>query len=746
MLPPLRGGKSSEGFYKKPNDKYLFDIKEYRIIRNISKGGFGIVNLVQNKKSGNKYAAKTNLIQTENQSKLFVSREVRILIKIQHPTIIQFRGFSYQDFDGNQNVTILMDFMNEGSLAELIEKEQRGLCPSNYDDTKRQIILVGIARGMMTLHKNHIIHRDLKPENILLDGDFNPRITDFGLSKFFDPNNSMKQSMTDTGTAPYMAPEVIEGDRYNTKADVYSFGILMYEVVTGKRAYYDLLHGKKKINSFQLQNRVFNGLRPAIEEGDMKKGIQLMIEKCWSSDPKQRPTFRELFNKLSLSDTDDVLEFEENNQNQIIDEKEEIESEDDEIRLKKFCLENVDCSELFDYIDKIIIEPTTFDQQQQQQKQQQEQKVPNEEFTKMAEQINDMRNQMSMMNRIINDQQKEIAALKSTLESSSSSLSTELKNKIESIEKKFGPLIACNISNTEPGILQQLKNREKSYFDPIFIASMSTRDIYDLIDPNSEHLFATGTRDNFTIEFEFKENISINGIQIFTSASCFPRSFDIKVDDTVVKSIKDAVELNGVHKSMTVNFDPINAKKISFTLTGQNWDKESSVVYIKRIEVLSNEDRFNNGVFKTFVSQSENNDPHRCPVHISASNFDFNSFYNIDSKNSITSGGKNNEYLQIEFVRNWVILNGCRIKRVTQNGLKSFMIVCTDDVKKPLDAWIKLLEINENSIDEHQAIQTYEFEKSSPLVKFVRLIQTGPNWGNKLNLKLRHFDLFGCCF
>ena len=74
-----------------------------------------------------------------------------------------------------------MDYMKEGSLASLIEKELKSLCPSNYDNTKRQIILVGIARGMMLLHNKHIIHRDLKPENILLDSDFHPRITDFDI-------------------------------------------------------------------------------------------------------------------------------------------------------------------------------------------------------------------------------------------------------------------------------------------------------------------------------------------------------------------------------------------------------------------------------------------------------------------------------------------------------------------------------------------------------------------------------------
>ncbi|KAK8839630.1 Checkpoint kinase 2 [Tritrichomonas musculus] len=82
---------------KRSND-YLIDLSNYEIVQNITQGGFGDINLIRNKKTGKEFAAKTNLIQNKTQNKLFISREVRILIQIQHPTIIQFRGFSYVDF------------------------------------------------------------------------------------------------------------------------------------------------------------------------------------------------------------------------------------------------------------------------------------------------------------------------------------------------------------------------------------------------------------------------------------------------------------------------------------------------------------------------------------------------------------------------------------------------------------------------------------------------------------------------
>ncbi|KAK8835029.1 hypothetical protein M9Y10_016337 [Tritrichomonas musculus] len=347
-------------------DKYIFKIDDYKVIREIKRGGFGIVNLVQNNNTKEQFAAKTNLIETgitKRRQKQFISREIGILIQVQHPTIIRFKGFSFNDFQGYRNMTILMDYMKGGSLSDLIKLQSKSLAPGNYDNTKRQIILVGIARGMMLLHQRHVIHRDLKAENILLDEDFHPCITDFGLSKFFDPNHSMTQSLNDSGTAAYMAPEIINGDHFNTKADVYAFGILMNEVISGKLAYSDLLNSKKPISIFQLKVKVTNGLRPDIDD-TMKKGFRVMIEKCLSKDPKERPSFSELYHKLSLSQDDYIFQFEENatEENKIFYEEDDDDDEkqdDDDSNIfgnQRYCLDDVDMGELFDYIDEISVD------------------------------------------------------------------------------------------------------------------------------------------------------------------------------------------------------------------------------------------------------------------------------------------------------------------------------------------------------------------------------------------------------
>ena len=102
----------------------------------------------------------------KSQYKRMINREIGIMSRCNHPTIIKFYGYSFEDFYDCKNVTIFIDLTKQGSLEDFLQKVKSGLSNVLYNNTSRQIILVGIARGMMYLHQQKIIHRDLKPGNV----------------------------------------------------------------------------------------------------------------------------------------------------------------------------------------------------------------------------------------------------------------------------------------------------------------------------------------------------------------------------------------------------------------------------------------------------------------------------------------------------------------------------------------------------------------------------------------------------
>lgn len=266
-----------------------------------------------------------------------INREISIMIRIQHPTIIKFFGYSLEDFTGNNNVTILMELSINGSLSDYLDKVKNK--QADFDNnTVRQIILIGITRAMMYLHQNHILHRDLKPLNVLLDSDYHPKIIDFGLSKFFEPDKT-PNATNNCGTPIYMEPEIISNDLYSEKTDVYAFGILMYEVVTNKIPY--PMYQSGKMTYFQFSKKVVEENYRPIFDLPVKKSIQELIEKCWSPNPEKRPSFENLFNKLAYS-----------NKEWIIDIYEGIETEN-EYEMNKYFLENVDISKIENYVGLI---------------------------------------------------------------------------------------------------------------------------------------------------------------------------------------------------------------------------------------------------------------------------------------------------------------------------------------------------------------------------------------------------------
>ncbi|RGB30452.1 kinase-like domain-containing protein, partial [Rhizophagus diaphanus] len=145
------------------------------------------------------------------------------------------------------------------------------------------------AEALSILHKCNLAHGDFHSGNILLDDDCSTHLSDFGLSRPVNQTNSNEIY----GIIPYIAPEVLRGKPYTKAADIYSFGIIMWELTSGVLAFNDRSH------DFILSLEICEGLRPKIVEGTSPKYIRLM-KRCWDSDPNKRPTANELSEILSF--------------------------------------------------------------------------------------------------------------------------------------------------------------------------------------------------------------------------------------------------------------------------------------------------------------------------------------------------------------------------------------------------------------------------------------------------------------
>ncbi|RGB41328.1 kinase-like domain-containing protein, partial [Rhizophagus diaphanus] len=140
------------------------------------------------------------------------------------------------------------------------------------------ITLVSISLCLQEMHSMHIIHRDLHSGNIFF-GDIFTYVGDLGISKSATDSTDSTENY---GIIPYMAPEIFQGQKYTEASDIYSFGMIMWEFMTGRRPFWNRVHDA------ELIIEICDGLRPPIVTNAPKGYIELMKE-CWNSDPNKRP-------------------------------------------------------------------------------------------------------------------------------------------------------------------------------------------------------------------------------------------------------------------------------------------------------------------------------------------------------------------------------------------------------------------------------------------------------------------------
>jgi len=251
-------------------------LDDFELLHVIGKGSFGKVIQVKKKDTGKIYAMKVlnkNMI-VQRQELEHAKAEKSVLQKLVHPFLVNL-NYSFQTPD---KLYFVMDYVNGGELFFHLQHDKR------FTEDRARFYLAEIACGLEYLHVNGVLYRDLKPENLLLTADGHICMTDFGLAKEGLVSDD-ERTGTFCGTPEYLAPEVLDGQKYGKPVDWWSFGTLMYEMLTGLPPFYcqDVQKMYQKIMSATLN-------LPSFFSTDAKDLVERLLDRSPEtrlSDPAQ---------------------------------------------------------------------------------------------------------------------------------------------------------------------------------------------------------------------------------------------------------------------------------------------------------------------------------------------------------------------------------------------------------------------------------------------------------------------------
>lgn len=221
-------------------------------------------------------------------------QEVRMMRHLHHKNILQFIGASRV----RRKLAILTEFISQGNLAQLLAEKTLDI------ELKKKIIL-DIAEALYFLHSNNILHRDIKAENILVVSTLNEAIVNVKLADFGTARSTTEQVTSKftkgVGTPIYMAVEVLKNETYERSADVFSFGVLVWAIMTQEEPYKEFVH------SWDVAEFVLQGKRLPIRD-EWPAAYKDIITRCWAQNPRDRPTTKEIV--ALLSNGEEVVELE----------------------------------------------------------------------------------------------------------------------------------------------------------------------------------------------------------------------------------------------------------------------------------------------------------------------------------------------------------------------------------------------------------------------------------------------------
>ncbi|PIA60786.1 hypothetical protein AQUCO_00300360v1 [Aquilegia coerulea] len=236
----------------------------------LGQGGFGpvykiaivsFIYLFQGKLQDEREIAVKRLSRSSGQGVQEFKNELMLISKLQHRNLVKLVGYCI----GREEKILLYEYMPNKSLDVFLFNPTKQIL---LDWSKRFCIIDGIARGLLYLHRDSrlkVIHRDLKTSNILLDVNMNPKISDFGMARIFGGEQTIANTNRVVGTYGYMSPEYAMEGIFSEKSDVFSFGVLLLEIVSSK-----------KNTNFYVLEESYNLLGYVWRKWNENKGLEIM--------------------------------------------------------------------------------------------------------------------------------------------------------------------------------------------------------------------------------------------------------------------------------------------------------------------------------------------------------------------------------------------------------------------------------------------------------------------------------------
>ncbi|KAJ0255657.1 Serine/threonine-protein kinase ATG1a [Hirschfeldia incana] len=264
-------------------------VGDYELGRRLGSGSFAVVWQAKHRSSGLEVAIKEidkKLLNPKVRDSLL--KEISILRTIDHPNIIRL----HESIETGDRIFLVLEYCSGGDLAEYINLHGK------VSEPVAKHFMRQLALGLQVLQEKHCIHRDLKPQNLLLSSkEVTPqlKIGDFGFARSLTP-----ESMADTfcGSPLYMAPEIIRNQKYDAKADLWSAGAILFQLVTGKPPF-------DGTNQFQLFHNIVRDTELKFPEDSLNEILPDCVDLCRSllrRDPIERLTFREFFSHRFLQE------------------------------------------------------------------------------------------------------------------------------------------------------------------------------------------------------------------------------------------------------------------------------------------------------------------------------------------------------------------------------------------------------------------------------------------------------------